>query len=301
MKSNILQPIGYQALITYFDLQVIPHYRASYISLTGSKKVYTKHGQEQHIYPKGYQLSNPTDPFLNLEFALKHEGMNFLIILFVFKQLSTDKILEYISARLQGKAQRKIWYLFEFLMHQQLPLEDLSTGNYIDLLDPTLYYTTRALKIKRQRINDNLLGFSHFCPFVRRTPELAAAEKKHLDKKAKELLADYEPFIIQRAASYLYTRETISSWHIEHEEPTRMRAVNFVNLLRRVEELPKTQQERTYQSTRSYCRTSICRIGLSSYPKLCRRNCSNRLFSHPLHFSSARRCTICYAGSSFVA
>lgn len=232
MKSNILQPIGYQALITYFDLQVIPHYRASYISLTGSKKVYTKHGQEQHIYPKGYQLSNPTDPFLNLEFALKHEGMNFLIILFVFKQLSTDKILEYISARLQGKAQRKIWYLFEFLMHQQLPLEDLSTGNYIDLLDPTLYYTTRALKIKRQRINDNLLGFSHFCPFVRRTPELAAAEKKHLDKKAKELLADYEPFIIQRAASYLYTRETISSWHIEHEEPTRMRAVNFVSLLR---------------------------------------------------------------------
>ncbi len=177
----------------------------------------------------------------NLEFALKHEGMNLLIILSVFKQLSENTILGYISARPHGKAQRKIWYLFELLMHQHLPLEDLNTGNYIDLLDPTLYYTAKTLKIKRQRINDNLLGFSHFCPLVRPTPELATDEKKHLDKKAKELLADYEPFIIQRAASYLYTRETISSWHIEHEEPTRMRAVNFANC--KDEELPKLSKK----------------------------------------------------------
>lgn len=237
MESNTLQPIGYQALIARFNLQVIPHYRASYIMLIGGKRVYTKDGQEQHIYPKEYQLKDPADPFDNLEFALKHEGMNFSIIISVFNHLPINKIINYISRRPQGKAQRKIWYLFEFLMQQQLPLEDLTSGNYIDLLDPTLYYTTTAIKIKRQRINNTLLGFSHFCPFVRRTPDLVAAEAKQLDRKAKELLADYEPFITQRAASYLYTRETLSSWRIEHEEPTKMRAVNFVNLLRRADEL----------------------------------------------------------------
>ncbi len=239
MESQNLQPIGYQALITIFNLQVIPHYRASYVSLTGGKRMYTEHGQEIHIYPKDYQLAQPNDPFLNLEFAFKHEGINFAILKFVFESLSNDQITNYVNNQPQGKPERKIWYLFEFLMRQQLPVKDLSHGNYLDLLDSKHYYTTKPNKIKRQRINDNLLGFSHFCPFVRHTPALAAYEKQHLDTIAKKVLDDYEPLIIQRAASYLYTKETLSSWHIEHEEPTKMRAVNFVKLLRQAEKIGK--------------------------------------------------------------
>ena len=237
MISNNLQPIGYQALIKLYNLRVVPHYRASYISFTGGKQFYIKNNQEIHIYPKDYQLARPEDPFLNLEFALKHEGMNFSIIKFVLDQLTQEKVTTYIMATPQGKIERKIWYLYEFLLDQQLPLKDVKGGNYIDLLDPKKYYVTQALKIKRQRINDNLLGFSHFCPFVRRTATLDAFEKAHFDDIAKKLLADYEPLITQRAASYLYTKETLSSWHIEHEEPTKMRAINFVKLLKQAAEL----------------------------------------------------------------
>ena len=72
---------------------------------------------------------------------------------------------------------------------------------------------------------------------------LAAYEKKHLDGVAKKLLANYEPLIIQRAAAYLYTKETLSSWHIENEEPSTMRAVTFVKLLRQAEKLDKLDKK----------------------------------------------------------
>lgn len=230
-------PVGYQALINLFNLNVIPHYRASYISLTGAKRTSIENNQEIFIYPKEYALSDPTDPFLHLEFAIKHEGMNFSIIKFVFEKLSPKEIAAYIKKKSQGKAQRKLWYLYEFLMHKELPISDLASGNYIDLLDQEDYYTAEPIKIKRQRVNDNLLGFAHFCPFIRRTAALEKFEKMHLDRVAKKLLANYEPLIAQRAASYLYTKETLSSWHIEHEKPTKMRAVNFVKLLRKAETL----------------------------------------------------------------
>jgi hypothetical protein len=54
MDSQNFLPIGYQALITIFNLQVIPFYRASFVSLTGGKRTYKEHNQEIHIYPKDY-------------------------------------------------------------------------------------------------------------------------------------------------------------------------------------------------------------------------------------------------------
>ena len=278
MKTNSLIPIGYQSLITTFNIQTIPYYRASYVSKKGGKQMFMEHSREIHIYPKNYQLSNPHDPFLNLEFALKHEGMSLPIIKLVFKQLSIDQIEHFIMRKPQGKAERQLWYLFEFLMNKQLNIKDLKIGNYIDLLNPKNYYTAKAIKIKRQRINNNLLGFSHFCPFVRRTPTLSAYEKMHLNKVAKNMLADYEPLVTQRAASYLYTKETVSSWRIEHEEPTKMRAINFVKLLRQAQdinnltkkELIRVQHvivdprfaESNYRSTQNYIAQTV-RIGYS--------------------------------------
>lgn len=232
MKSSSMYLVGYQALISMFDLRVIPHYRTSYVALTGAKRHSIEHNRTIYVYPKKYALKDQNDPFEHLEFALKHEGMNLSIIKSVFEKLPAAKITKYIRTKLPGKAQCKIWYLFEFLMQKKLKLSDLTTGNYIDLLDPTEYYTADPIKIKRQRINDNMLGFVNFCPFVRRTASLAAFEKKHFDRVAKKLLDNYEPLIIQRAAKYLYTKETLSSWRIEHEEPSKTRAANFTKSLR---------------------------------------------------------------------
>ena len=95
--------------------------------------------------------------------------------------------------------------------------EDLERGNFVDLLDPNEYYTvTPARTVRRQRINENLPGNDRFCPTIRRTETLRRFEATNLPGRCQEVLASYSPALLKRALSYLYTKETKSSFEIEH-------------------------------------------------------------------------------------
>ena len=78
-------------------------------------------------------------------------------------------MLAYIRSKPTGKYARRIWYLFELLTGRRLPIEDLTTANYVDLLEADEYYTAEPVQVRRQRVNDNLLGDARFSPIVRRT------------------------------------------------------------------------------------------------------------------------------------
>jgi len=110
-------------------------------------------------------------------------------------------------------------------------------GNYIDLLDPDEYYTvTPARQVRRQRINDNLLGNRQFCPTVRRTDTLRDFETADLPKRCRQVVSTYSPELLKRALSYLYTKETKSSFEIERIKPTSTRTERFVAMLQLAEE-----------------------------------------------------------------
>ena len=118
-----------------------------------------------------------------------------------------------------------------------LPLDDVKQGNYIDLLEPDEYYTvTPARQIRRQRVNDNLLGGSRFCPTVRRTDTLRNFETADLPKRCRQVISPYSPELLKRALGYLYTRETKSSFEIEHINPTSTKTERFVVLLQMAEQ-----------------------------------------------------------------
>ncbi|MDZ7699889.1 MAG: hypothetical protein U5R49_24170 [Deltaproteobacteria bacterium] len=113
----------------------------------------------------------------------------------------------------------------------------LSGGNYIDLLDPDEYYTvSQVRRVRRQRINDNLLGDHRFCPTVRRTDTLREFETADLPGRCRQVVAGYSPEILKRALKYLYTKETRSSFEIEHVHPTSNRTERFVALLQLAEQ-----------------------------------------------------------------
>ena len=80
-------------------------------------------------------------------------------------------------------------------------------------------------------MNDNLLGDERFCPMVRRTPALKAFEGKNLPEKCQAVLAEYPREILKRALSYLYTKETKSSFEIENVRLDTSRTERFVRLL----------------------------------------------------------------------
>lgn len=225
-------PVGYEALVKRYNLHTLPHFRSSYITLKGGRGIIKKDGHELHIYPKGYSLKNEEDPLLQLEFALKYDGINLEIIKAVFQYIEKGLLIQFITEHPLGQQTRKLWYLYEQLTQTLLPMPDVQKGSYIELLDNTVYYTAKPIKSRRHRVSNNLLGNFQFCPIIRKTHVLEQFEKKNLDKIAKTLIKNYDDYTIQRATHYLYTKETMSSWEIERERPTKQRLARFIEILK---------------------------------------------------------------------
>jgi hypothetical protein len=89
--------------------------------------------------------------------------------------------------------------------------------------------------VRRQRINDNLLGDGQFCPTIRRTDALRGFEKADLPARCQKIVSSYSPQLLKRAMSYLYTKETKSSFEIEHIKPNSTRTERFIALLQLAE------------------------------------------------------------------
>ncbi|MFH0800581.1 MAG: Fic family protein [Pseudomonadota bacterium] len=172
----------------------------------------------------------------HLEFALKYDGTNLAILACIFRAADESEFTAYVQSRPTGKYARRLWYLYELLTGNRLTLGDLTRGSYVDLLKPEEYYTSLAARqVRRQRINDNLLGDGRFCPTVRRTETLRRFDAADLKQRCREVVATYPPELLKRALSYLYTKETKSSFEIEHIKPSANRTERFIALLQLAE------------------------------------------------------------------
>lgn len=225
---------GYEALVRRYELNVISNWHRSFVAPGSPRRIETAPGIIEEFYPLKYW---PGDSLGNhLEFALKYDGTNLAILSDLFSSVPSEEFLAYVQSRPTGKYARRLWFLYEFLTGSTLPIDDLKRGNYVDLLDPEQYYTiTPARQIRRQRINDNLLGDSCFCPTIRRTDSLRKFQEADLTTRCRNLVSTYSPAVLKRALSYLYTKETKSSFEIEHIQPNSTRTERFVALLQLAE------------------------------------------------------------------
>ncbi len=235
------KPVGYTAITARYDLEVIPNRHASFISHTSTHRTNLIGDEIEEIYPARYW---PGDSLgAHLEFALKYDGTNLAILAELFNKAPEPEILECVLSKPTGKYTRRIWFLYEFLTEKKLPIDDLQHGNYIPLLEPDEYYTFGSRKIFRQRIINNLPGNGNFCPLIRRTEVLRQFEASDLTESCRKKLASYPPEILQRALGYLYTKETKSSFGIEHVTPNASRTERFVALLKLAEEKDFCEKE----------------------------------------------------------
>lgn len=225
---------GYAALIERYNLDVIPNWHRSCVATTGTHRIYSTGGVIVESYPSKYWPEETLGD--HLEFALKYDGTNLAILASLFQKVAEQDFLEYVRSKPTGKYARRLWFLYEFLIGKTLPLNDVKRGNYIDLLEPDKYYTvTPVRRVRRQRINDNLLGDGRFCPTVRRTATLRDFETADLPKRCRQVVSTYSPELLKRALGYLYTKETKSSFEIEHIKPASSRTERFVTLLQSAE------------------------------------------------------------------
>ena len=233
-EQQTLRPAGYAALVERYALEVIPNWHRSLVSTGAIHRINSTGGLIEEVYPSKYWPGDTLGD--HLEFALKYDGTNLSILASLFGAASRDEFQTYVSSKPTGKYARRLWFLYEFLTDTILDLDDLRQGNYVDLLDADQYYTvTPARQVRRQRINDNLLGDAGFCPTVRRTDELRGFQDADLTERCKQVVSAYSPELLTRALSYLYTKETKSSFEIEHIKPSSTRTERFIAMLQLAE------------------------------------------------------------------
>jgi hypothetical protein len=228
------RPAGYSFLIKQYQLKVLPHWHASSVRSSGTLRSITEGTQVQTSYPPSYWPGEKTGD--HLEFALKYDGINLGILSALFKVISKEELAAWVALKPTGKYTRTIWFLYEFLTGEELPLQKVTKGNYISILDNTKHYALPSGKrVPRQRVINNLLGEPSFCPIIRRTEKLKAMDTLDFQKYFENLLVSYSPELLQRALGYLYNKETTSSFEIEHIKPSTSRIERFIQLLEMAE------------------------------------------------------------------
>ena len=228
-----LRAAGYEALRARYGLDAMPNWHVSYVG-GATRRIHRLGDGVEETYPIGYWPGEGLGD--HLEFALKYDGTNLALLARVFEAVDATELANLIGSKGTGKYARRLWYLYELVTGRRLPLRDLKRGNYVDLLEPAAYYTDPApRRVRRQRINENLLGDRRFCPMIRRTSILEAHEDADLAAQCREIVGDVPPELLRRALRYLYTKETRSSHEIERIQPSSTRIERFVALLKLAE------------------------------------------------------------------
>lgn len=133
------RPAGYAFLIDRLNLNVIPNWHESQVGPAGTLSTRIEDRRIAATYPPSYWPGDGISD--HLEFALKYDGLNPGILAAVFQVIDPAILTSWVSSRPTGRNARRVWFMYEFITGKTLPLDDMKTGNYVDLLDPVRYFT----------------------------------------------------------------------------------------------------------------------------------------------------------------
>ena len=232
------KPVGYAWMVRQRALDVMPNHRWSFFARTSKRHAFEFMDLTWEVFPASYAPSSIAG---HLEFALKYDGMNLEILRAWFETLKVDEVEElegWVRDSPTSAYVRRSWFLYELLTGRALNLPDAAAGGYVPVLDAEAYFVVGDRRSKRHRVVDNLPGGRDFCALVRKTRALEQFCERHLSARIAEILGDHDADTLSRVVSYLYTKETRSSFEIEREKPTTDRMKHFVAALRRAHDWP---------------------------------------------------------------
>jgi len=233
-------PIGLWAVIDQLGLRVpYPAVRSELVA--GTRKTRVTNAQVLEQYPRVYEPAAGT--IGQLRFALRYEPLDLGVYKAALKCIDKTELERWVQSEPNGIFARRAWYLYELLSGATLDVPNLTSGPYIDLLDKDLHIAGPPLRVRRQRIFDNLLGSKDYCPLIRRTEKLEADLAKNLTERAQMLVSGVDRAILKRAVHYLFMKETKSSFAIEGEAPNKDRTERFVAALMGAEKFDVTRNE----------------------------------------------------------
>lgn len=233
-------PIGYAYLIATLKLNVLPLARPAFVNSSANRRI---DNDDRILFPSGVAIESTLVG--QLEFALRHEGVNLEVIDAVFEHLQPGDLIARLQATPTGEHIRRACFLWEWLTGKVLNADVAVKGRYVDLFPEAVYYTaTQSTRAPNFRVCNNALGTPDFCPIVRRAaipqdpplPDLLQEAQRTLD-------AVNDPELYRRVLDYMHLAETRGSFAIESEIPSANKQERFVQLLRRAGEPVKVTEE----------------------------------------------------------
>jgi hypothetical protein len=183
------------------------------------------------------------DLFDHVEFALKHEDIDLLVLKRILEALPPGELAEAVRTVPSATHARRTWFLYELLTGRSLDVEDAPRVPAVNALDPREYFTGKARLSKRHRVRDNLLGTGHYCPVIRRTPALERGVGLNLASRARETVGRTGGHLVARAASFLLLADSRASFQIEGERPPRNRLERWGRAVLQAGKHPLTVEE----------------------------------------------------------
>lgn len=238
------QPVGQAALREMLGLRIPPPAVESYVA-TGARRTEVHAGRVVETYPKRYMPDGSITS--HIRFALRHEPIDLGVLVAALKAMDAAELTAWVRREPTGAYSRRAWFFYETLTGRTLDLDPTAVRSYVDALDPARHVVAGRRNSPRHYVADNLLGGAGLCPTVRRTARLNQQLASKLDAQARALAAAYSPSVLARAVSYLYTKETRSSFAIEGERPGADHAQRFVNALRAAEAFEPANKEALIQ------------------------------------------------------
>ena len=153
-------------------------------------------------------------------------------------------MIDLIQTEYTGQYARKIWFLYEWLMNEQLPVPDLKIKNFIPLVNEKIQYASPvSINSNRHRIKNNLPGTVNFCPLVYRTPKLENYISENLSAKTNLVIKEVHKDILLRTSAFLLLKDSKASFSIEGENPTHSRAARWGRAIGQAGSKPLSKDE----------------------------------------------------------
>ncbi|GJM06380.1 MAG: cell division protein Fic [marine bacterium B5-7] len=217
--------VGYSAIIFFFDIKTpFPDQLAA---LSHKHRQYTQGRWSMYTPRHKPDLSL----FGHLKFALRYEGIDLLVLKKLFLQIDGQWLVDELMAEPRSAYVRRLWFLYEWLLEEELPIANVSDGNFVDVLDTKLQFAGPSRSSKRHRIRNNLPGVPGFCPLIRKTEKLQQAVDQDFHQQSQSLLGAVHPDMLRRAAAFMLLKDTKASFAIEGESLSRNRSERWTNII----------------------------------------------------------------------
>ncbi len=159
LEKLTLATVGYAHLCESLDLKVIALHRVAMIKpVTRITLIGNCLAVPHTVAPAQHAW------FDHVLFALKHEGVNLVVLAQVLEQLGPEPFLAGLADSPNGAFIRKACFLWEGFTGQTLDYAAPVGGRVVALFDPERYMTGPSIRNSRWRVDFNGLGSLHSPP-----------------------------------------------------------------------------------------------------------------------------------------